>query len=59
MRLEKGRSVILRPRTSAFSEAMAALQGPSVPVYDSERGKWVLPGVEGVLHAALQPLCGA
>lgn len=36
---------------------MMDVRGSSVPVYDSERGKWVLPGLEGILHHALQPLC--
>jgi hypothetical protein len=57
VRLEKGRLVCLQPRTRDFARAMSAVRGSAVPVYDSERGKWVLPGLEGVLHEALQPLC--
>jgi hypothetical protein len=36
---------------------MMDVRGSSVPVYDSARGKWVLPGLEGILHQSLQPLC--
>eukprot|EP00284_Hemiselmis_tepida_P007256 CAMPEP_0174922796 /NCGR_PEP_ID=MMETSP1355-20121228/6140_1 /TAXON_ID=464990 /ORGANISM="Hemiselmis tepida, Strain CCMP443" /LENGTH=409 /DNA_ID=CAMNT_0016168423 /DNA_START=18 /DNA_END=1243 /DNA_ORIENTATION=+ len=57
VRLEKGAFVSLQPRTREFANAMGSVRGSSVPVYDPVRGKWVLPGLEGVLHAALQPLC--
>lgn len=46
-----------QPRTKDFGKAMSKVGGPSVPVYDPMRGKWVLPGLEGILHTALQPLC--
>mmetsp|Transcript_15121 Transcript_15121/g.37869 ORF Transcript_15121/g.37869 Transcript_15121/m.37869 type:complete len:418 (+) Transcript_15121:218-1471(+) len=57
VRLEKGTFVSLQPRTREFAVAMGSVRGSSVPVYDSARGKWVLPGLEGVLHSTLQPLC--
>jgi len=58
VRLPKGTYALLRPRSDAFSQAVAsAKDGGTRPVFDSVRGKWVLPGLEGVLHAALQPLC--
>lgn len=44
-------------RSRDFATAMMDVRGSSVPVYDSARGKWVLPGLEGILHQALQPLC--
>ena len=57
VRLPKGTFVRLQPHSAAFSESVMRMGGSAVPVYDSERGKWVLPGLEGVLHSALQPLC--
>ncbi len=57
VRLDKGKFVCLQPRTRDFARAMSSVRGSAVPVFDSERGKWVLPGLEGVLHQALQPLC--
>mmetsp|Transcript_21706 Transcript_21706/g.50363 ORF Transcript_21706/g.50363 Transcript_21706/m.50363 type:complete len:418 (+) Transcript_21706:224-1477(+) len=57
VRLEKGTFVSLQPRTREFANAMGNVRGSSVPVYDSARGKWVLPGLEGILHSTLQPLC--
>mmetsp|Transcript_30714 Transcript_30714/g.60045 ORF Transcript_30714/g.60045 Transcript_30714/m.60045 type:complete len:418 (-) Transcript_30714:288-1541(-) len=57
VRLEKGTFVSLQPRTREFATAMGSVRGSSVPVYDPVRGKWVLPGLEGILHSTLQPLC--
>mmetsp|Transcript_48054 Transcript_48054/g.150810 ORF Transcript_48054/g.150810 Transcript_48054/m.150810 type:complete len:258 (-) Transcript_48054:23-796(-) len=57
VRLPKGESVSLQPRNKSFSDYMSSLDmKQSKPVYDSSRGKWVLPGLEGVLHTALQGL---
>ena len=56
VRLPKATRVALQPHSAAFAAAVADVKGASVPVYDSSSGKWVLPGLEGVLHKALQPL---
>eukprot|EP00277_Geminigera_cryophila_P012386 CAMPEP_0179446482 /NCGR_PEP_ID=MMETSP0799-20121207/29905_1 /TAXON_ID=46947 /ORGANISM="Geminigera cryophila, Strain CCMP2564" /LENGTH=426 /DNA_ID=CAMNT_0021235523 /DNA_START=135 /DNA_END=1415 /DNA_ORIENTATION=+ len=56
-RLPPGTFVRLQPHSAEFSCSVQRMGGSSIPTYDAVRGKWVLPGLEGVLHEALQPLC--
>jgi hypothetical protein len=56
VRLPKASLIRLQPHSESFAQAAAGIQGSLVPVFDSTRGKWQLPGLQGVLHDAIQPL---